>query len=285
MRNELFWFPWNGSKRWLSDRLVGIFNAVPFQRFVDPFVGSGAISYAVRKSFPSIPQLVGDANPWLVSVFLRQLVFEKITIPDNIENVSHWRNLSDQDLPFLSIDEKAIRFVVCLMSAWGNRWETHANGVFRSTIRKDWATREFLIQVVQRILNIEPWLSNADKVVSQNWSDAVAGVVPGDLIYLDPPFPETLGYGNQVWRVRHLLDLIDWAKEISEQGVWVVVSNVEDVARLFERVGFNVELVESGSATKTRRKRTELIAYNFNSQSCSGDEMKPAIADVSRRVK
>jgi site-specific DNA-adenine methylase len=88
----------------------------------------------------------------------------------------------------------------------------------------------------------------------------VKDVQPGDLVYLDPPYPESLGYGNQTWRLSDLLDVVDW---ITASSCSVILSNVSDIKRLLERTGFEIKIVPGPKATQTRRPRTEMIAHRF----------------------
>jgi hypothetical protein len=125
-------FPWSGSKRWLVPHLVPVFKKWQGQgRYIEPFVGGGSVAAVVKWMF-NTDQYLSDANPWLISVFQSQI--DGGATSNNYADVEYWRNLSDIDLPSLSVIEKANRFAVCLFTAWGNRWGTKPDGVFRSTV-------------------------------------------------------------------------------------------------------------------------------------------------------
>jgi len=133
---KLQFFPWNGSKRWLLDHLIPIINQWSGEgRYIEPFVGSGSISYAVRQIKPNVPQIIADANPWLSSVFKYQTKdsLDFIAKEYSIEEIEKWRSMSDNDLKRLTTEEQVLRFAICLFTAWGNRWKTEDDGRFTNS--------------------------------------------------------------------------------------------------------------------------------------------------------
>ena len=218
----------------------------------------------MRKLHPGAAQALGDANPWLMSAYEQQTVSAPYVLPANFADVEYWRGLTDADIPALDVSARATRFGVCLLSAWGNRWKTESDGRFTSSsapVRKEWCTPNFLETRLKAMFS-QQWLSAQDKAMCQSWELTLQDVQPDDLVYLDPPYPETLGYGNQLWTIGDLLDVVDWVAEHKDR-VSIVVSNVADVSRLFQRVGLKCNLVQGPKAMKTRRKRTEVIAYSI----------------------
>lgn len=226
--------------------------------FFDPFCGSGSVSRLARRLYPAVPHVVGDANPWLASIFEAQR--EPYAVPDNYLDFAYWRGLRDVDLPTLSVQDRATRFGVCLLTAWGNRWESHPDGRFRSTINPKFCEPTRLRAQLEALFSLR-WLTAGDQALAADWKVTLQEVRAGDLVYIDPPYPETLGYGNQWWTIGDLLDVVDWAAA-SEASI--VVSNVYAVERLFRRVGFEVRQVRGPAATKTRRGRDELLAWRFS---------------------
>lgn len=86
---------------------------------------------------------------------------------------------------------------------------------------------------------------------------------PGDLVYLDPPYPESLGYGNQWWSFADQLDVVDWATKASANGVNIVVSNMATIERLYKRAGLETTIVLGPKPSETRRTREEVIAWRI----------------------
>jgi len=258
------WFPWNGSKNWLLPTLRDIVRRWPGEgRYIEPFVGSGAMSQVMREEFPAVPQILGDANPWLMSAYEWQasgLPYEK---PEGWADVEKWRGLPDAALPELDVVQRATRFAVCLHTAWGNRWKTLDDGSFNAStapVNTLWCEPGYLGTKLDAFFG-QRWLRPGDHVQHRDWLATVSEAKPGDLVYLDPPYPETLGYGNQTWTIGNLLDIMDWVT--AAKGITLVVSNVADIERLFARIGFERTTLNGPSASKTRRNRRELVAHNL----------------------
>jgi len=261
--------PWNGSKRWMSETIMGLFQTVTHpKRFFDPFCGSGSVSHVFRRVHPSAELHLSDANPWLVGFLthLREYKYQSYSVLGDViitpEKAQFLRHLSDGDLAHLPGTTVALRFAVCLLTSWGNRWETDPCGRFRSTMNPK-ATQSWVSQRLPGYFKDCPWM-HAAKVQSSHWADCLKYAGRGDVVYLDPPYPETLGYGNQLWTIGDLLDLVDWVADRLRRpdAPAIIVSNVGDVARLFTRLGMRHLLVEQASTTKTKRKRTEVLAWS-----------------------
>lgn len=255
------WFPWNGSKSWLLNDLEPIIKQWNGKgRFIEPFVGGGSVSRLVRKIHPQVPHIVADANQWLVSAYEQARCEQKYEAPNNIRNINYWRNLADQDYNNLDVLSKATRFAVCLHTAWGNRWETHSDGRFRSTVNKKWCEPNYLTNKIETMFDGH-WFRREDSTSVGDWKDTVVKAKAGDLVYLDPPYPEALGYGNQYWSFSDALDIIDWASENNQ--ISIVISNMATLERLYARAGFSCTVVEGPAPMKTRRARLELLAHNM----------------------
>ena len=263
---RLSWFPWNGSKRWLVPRLIPLAQVWGGTgRFLEPFVGGGSVSYMVRGLYPEITQIVGEANPWLASAYCWQVLGQKPELKASLltrDWIMEQRALSDESLKNMTEAEKALRFAVCLHTAWGNRWETHPSGVFRSTVNQKFMEPAFLLRKLDKFFSTK-WLGEQDRVIVGDWETLLQEAKEGDLVYLDPPYPETLGYGNQFWDFANHLDTIDWvADQIRNQtGVSILVSNLASVERLYRRLGMDIWIIQGPKRSKTRAKRQEVLAW------------------------
>lgn len=268
--NRLSWFPWNGSKRWMLpylEEVLNSWNPRSGARYIEPFIGGGSVSYLARQVHPEVPQLVGDANPWLVSVYDWQILgLAPYSLPSNYMDVDYWRGLRDADLGSLSVTDRATRFAVCLLTAWGHRWKTEDDGRFTSSsapVNKEWVKADYLESRLQSFFTQARWLESRDRVYAADWSVLAGEAREGDLLYLDPPYTETLGYGNLTWSLSEQLDVVDLAVDKAREGVIVVVSNHATIERLYRRAGFKVQTFPGpGKGTKTRKARDEMLAWS-----------------------
>lgn len=258
------WFPWNGSKRWLLPSLTPILREWPGRgKYVEPFVGSGAVSRFMRDTFPRSQQVVGEINPWLVSAYQAQI--ERMALPENYLDIDYWRSLTDSDIPRLTTQEQASRFAVCLFTAWGNRWKSRDDGSMGSEnpINPKFTDPAKLEAQLRKFFSVR-WLDDKDKIVNSDWKNIVLCASPGDLVYLDPPYPESLGYGNHWWSFSDHLDVVDWVASAVQNDVSVVVSNMATIERLFSRSGLQTRIFPGPARTKTRTVRSEVVAWSMD---------------------
>lgn len=260
------WFPWNGSKRWLLGSIAEVVALWSGSRYIEPFVGGGCVSQLVRHLKPKASQLVGDKNPWLLAAYEVQAstVDAEDVVPSARQLTRAWidrqRALVDDDLAQLTPEERALRFAACLFTAWGNRWEIRPTGEFRSTVNKRYCEPAFLRAKLVQFFSVR-WLRTRDRARAVDWSRTVAAAKPGDLVYLDSPYPEALGYGI-IWRFNDHLDVLDWAVDAAERGVAVVISNMSDLERLYARAGLSTRIIQGPRRSRTRAVREEVLAWS-----------------------
>jgi DNA adenine methylase len=263
------WFPWNGSKRWLVKHIAPIMQSWAGDGvYFDPFVGGGSISALVRGMFPDARQHLSDANPWVMSAFQSQLLDDREVV-GNYTDTEYWRNLKDADLDNLSVLEKANRFAICLFTAWGNRWKSKSDGSMgtENPINKKFIKPEYLKKRLAAFFSVK-WLEVGDTVVHADWKETVKFAKEGDLVYIDPPYPESLGYGNQWWSFSDQLDVVDWVADAVKRNISVVVSNMATIERLYRRAGLKTMIVDGPKTSKTRTSRSELLAWQIGKTCC-----------------
>ena len=262
---KLKWFPWNGSKRSLLPYLQQAFAAYPQTgRYFEPFVGGGSVSFLFRSLYPDTPQHLSDLNPWLCAAYKMQKE-DVAPLLSNALDYNYWRNIRDQDLSGMTLQEQATRFASCLFTAWGNRWKTEADGHFTPSstpVNPKFCDPVKLRQQLEGFSKVR-WLTPVDSIQTSNWAQALEAVAPGDLVYLDPPYPEHLGYGTQIWTLSDMLDTIDWIAEANRKGVFILASNVADLERLYQRAGLRTRIITLSEASLTRKARREVLATNL----------------------
>jgi DNA adenine methylase len=145
-------FPWNGAKtRILKDLMSFIEQWDGKGKWIEPFLGTGIVSRQIAKTHPNSQQILGDLNPWLIAA--HQYWLSGIVAPPTLDDVSsekvqYFRGLKDSDFNSISERERALRFLICLYSAWGNRWQTNEDGIFATPINtaRNAGTPQFLLR-------------------------------------------------------------------------------------------------------------------------------------------
>lgn len=119
---------WAGGKRWLADRHPNLFD-VSYKRFVEPFLGSGAIFFHLS---PRI-SLLSDSNTALIGTY--------VAVRDNWKNVvrclkrHHGRHSPSYYYQVRSSNPKssasqAARIIYLNRTCWNGLFRVNKNGMF-----------------------------------------------------------------------------------------------------------------------------------------------------------
>lgn len=234
---------WVGGKRKLIPELLDrIPNRKALEsgeaRYIEPFIGGGALFFRLRSLFPSMPATINDFNPELANLYwviqqapdtlARELseggyeadpdVFRQIRALDRAER---W--------PATCSDiKRAARFLYLNKTAFNGLWRVNAKGQFNVPYGHYKAVT--LPDVA--LLRAYSVALNGAEILHGDFEDAVTGSAKtGDLVYFDPPYApisETSaftsytkdGFGDDMQhRLASLL------QRLSEQGTHWMLSN------------------------------------------------------------
>jgi len=260
-------FPWNGAKTRLVEQLehyIREWGAPAGSRWIEPFLGSGVVSRHVRTMFPKTPMVVGDSNPWLMAAH-RYWLSGSVAPPTKADvtdaQIERWRNTTNSELSQLSEREQALRFLVCLYSAWGNRWQTKPDGTFATPINKarNGGDAEFLLRRLKES-HRTGWFRAGDTLLTGGWAETVRFAQPGDLVFLDSPYPETAGYSVE-WDLRDWSEMYLWVRGVLPQGVSVLVCNPGTLSLLWELLLNKGEAIHTPTQGRSTAPRTEYIGF------------------------
>lgn len=253
--------PYNGSKRWMLSHLEPLFRAWSGKgRFIDPFCGGGSPSWLMRKCRPQAHQILSDVDPFLLACYQVQSLGLEPKIPEDFTDLKDWYLLGDRDLPGLSTEDKALRFMITCLTAWGHRLKPKPHGTLSFTVNPEWVTSEYLKPRLTSLLATR-WLQTTDTVLNQDWKETIRLAKSGDFVFLDPPYTETLGYSKR-WTVADQVDVWECVDKLVVQGVSVVVTNSSEMTRLYARTALSsVELARPGTGN-TAKARTEMLAWS-----------------------
>jgi len=250
---------WAGGKRWLVSKHLEVFPR-NFNRYVEPFLGSGAVYFALN------PQkaLLSDTNKDLIETYQ--------AISDNWENVYHYLLEHQQkhaesyyyqvrDTVIAGRFARAAKFIYLNRTCWNALYRVNKRGKFNVPIGTK--TRVLLpsddfAQIAERL--------NKAKLVVADFQIVIDKTKDGDLLYVDPPY--TIKHGNNGF-IKYNEHLFQWADQerlkdalvrARQRGVFVIVSNACH-SSIFDLYG-GFEIIEL--------KRSSILAANRNSRgTCS----------------
>lgn len=204
----------------------------------EPFLGSGAIYFAIRRRITSTIYL-SDLNDELINIWSivqhdpERLLFALQAYRGRDSEADYYviRAAAPQD-PVA----RAARFFYLNQTAWNGLWRVNRSGVFNVP----WGARPFRGISAAALHAVSRSLASAE-VVHQDFRTSLKRAQAGDLVYLDPPYlpvsdtSKFSGYTGQRFRRADLEQLAELTRDLSARGVHWLMSNRDssDVRELF----------------------------------------------------
>lgn len=255
---------WAGGKRWLARRIQSVFPDFGFERYHEPFLGSGAVFFSVssgREAFLS------DQNEELISTY-EQLKEDPESI---IETLRSYENTEDfyykiRSQISSSETEAAARFIFLN--------QTSFNGIYRVNLRGEYnvpyghRSKAFLDESNLRAASRA--LSEAT-LRCQDFEECLSEIKAGDLVFLDPPYTVShnkngfIKYNEKLFSLEDQYRLADLVEGIQRTGAKFVLTNAahDKVREIFSCAGEPIELQRANLIGGKKAARGAISEYIF----------------------
>jgi DNA adenine methylase len=255
---------WAGGKRWLAKR--GIVKNSKDKRWVEPFVGSGAMFFSLEPK----TALLSDLNEELINLYevikTRHVEFsEKLNIAaNNLGHEAYYRMRSSApEEPVL----RAVRMLYLNRLAWNGLYRVNKEGRFNvpkgsktsvSLETDDWEKASLILK------NTELACRDFDSTIDECGS--------GDFLFVDPPYTIShsnggfLKYNDKIFSWEDQLRLRSSLKEAARRGCEILMTNAahESLITIYEGIAeiksFTRQSVLAGKAS-ARTKTEEIVVY------------------------
>lgn len=217
---------WPGGKRWIAKELAHVIAARLSYRYYEPFLGGGAVFFALHPKDASL----SDINVDLINVY-RQVRDNPDEILTQLEQMpvtrsNYYRIRGDE--PECPI-ERATRFLYLNRTAFGGIYRLNQKGKFNVPYGGGERTpellwRDNLIKSASKVIQgIELVTSDFEKIIDRSG--------PGDTVYCDPTY--TVAHENNGF-IRYNERNFSWVDQkrlasasirACERGALVIVSN------------------------------------------------------------
>lgn len=298
---------WAGGKRQLLDELFARFPE-NYESFHEPFFGGGALFFELEPKNGTI----NDRNPRLVN-FYKQVrdnpqdlieylrTFEDPESPPDedrdyaktnhkgkeIKNYYYQQRALFNKRPycddFVPLEEAAL-LLYLNRTCYNGLYRENSSGGFNVPIGRyanpDWVQSD-RIREASAVLE-DTGIFNQDFEYILNYADA------GDLVYFDPPYEPMSptanfnDYSEDGFDIEDQKRLLDVAKKLDKNGVYIILSNSGVMFNMYDKAGFNVEIEGAkraiNSDSENRDEVDEIIATNV-SESVRQDAGQQKIAD------
>ena len=270
---------WAGGKAKLAPAVVA---AAPpsFSRYIEPFVGAGAVFFAFSEVRPT-RAILNDANQELIESFV-------VLRDSRAELVSALGRLSTR---YLAADQESRRAMYYELRATEPASQVHRaarflflnktcyNGLFRVNMRGGFNVphgRYKQPRILDEALleSVSAALQRAE-LRSEDFANTCSTAAPGDFVYLDPPYhplsatANFTGYTRADFGRADQLRLRDAFEDLTRRGVAAMLSNSdhEFVRGLYSGLGYRINTVSMSRAINSkaaaRQPIPELLIDNF----------------------
>jgi DNA adenine methylase len=265
---------WAGGKTQLLPVLLKVI-PLKYGRYVEPFLGGGALLLRLAPS----GALAADSNRELVGFYEvvrdapQELVAAVSRIP--VAKEEYYR-IRGRDPVSMSPIDRAARFLYLNKTCYNGLYRVNRRGVFNTPFggRVD-------VRIVDRgnLLRASRVLENVE-LRCADYREALVGAMPGDFVYLDPPYVPLGGYSDFKRYTPEFFDheahvrLAAEVRRLDQRGVWVLLSNsaTETVRSLYN--GFHMAQVKASrqiNCKPTGRGRiAELLIANYSLDGAHG---------------
>jgi DNA adenine methylase len=178
---------WAGGKRWLAPQLVK--NLPDFSgRYIEPFLGSAAIFFAIRPS----DALLSDTNEDLIETYNairddHEQVHDLLKVHQRKHSVEYFYQMR-QYRPRERY-RKAARFIYLNRTCWNGLYRVNLQGVFNVPI----GTKTNVLMATDDWTATSALLKSAD-IRCQDFEKSIDMAERGDLVFADPPYTVKLGF-------------------------------------------------------------------------------------------
>jgi len=241
---------WAGGKRQLINLLID--NApTSFGRYFEPFVGGGALLFALLPSAATIT----DANPELINAY--QIIRDEL--PALMKDLARHRN--DEEYFYairakqparLSAVKRASRFLYLNKTCFNGLYRENSKGEFNAPFGK-YVNPKILDQ--ENLTAVSAYLNDSDVAIYHRDYKAVLDEArPGDFVYFDPPYyplTQTASFTKYVgadFGPDNQQDLAAVFGELARRNVYVMLSNsnTEFIKNLYQ--GHRIQQVAASRA-------------------------------------
>lgn len=241
---------WAGGKTQLLPQLLEL-APTNFNVYHEPFVGGGALYYALRPD----AAVLNDYNPRLANAFVQ--------VRDDVQSVvAHMQSfqrtttcyydqrilLNAEDVSLLDA-RAAARFIFLNKTCYNGLWRENSSGGFNVPYGGDRKKSKFLD--VSNLLECSIRLRRNTTILCKDFEYAVrARVQSGDFVYFDPPYiPLTatsfVDYTSDGFGYQEQVRLRDLALDLKVKGVKVMLSNSDTTLTRQLYAGFDLHEVKA----------------------------------------
>jgi len=276
---------WAGGKKQLLRHFKSFFPD-EFNKYFEPFVGSGAVFFYIKESYSPDECKISDSNEELINCYIQirdnlyELIGELKNHQDNFlqfpyenkeKRQNYYYSIRAENTSELDNVEKASRFIFLNRTCFNGLYRVNPRGKFNVPMGR---------YKKPKILNIDK-LEKAHSLLQdveikvQDFEDALKDAGKRDFIYLDPPYyplnktSNFTSYTKEVFLEDEQKRLAQNYNLLNEKGCKLMLSNSDTpiIYNLYDHGKYQIEKIKARRAINSNAKKrgaiNELIIVNY----------------------
>lgn len=254
---------WAGGKRWFAERWLRLLPE-KFERYIEPFVGSGALYFSILPD----AAILADLNPDLINAY------EAIRIdPVGIERLlwrHHERHSKDHYYRTRATKpedqiERAAWLIYLNRTCWNGLYRVNRRNEFNVPI----GTKTRVVLPSDNFRAVSGALQRA-KLLVQDFEVTIDLAEKGDFVFVDPPYTVKhnvngfVKYNDHIFSWADQVRLRNAVSRATERGVMILITNAnhQSIWDLYAGVGERTILKRESviAAASTHRSQVEELA-------------------------
>lgn len=267
---------WAGGKGQLIEQFKPLFPK-KFNRYFEPFVGSGAVFFYIIQKYNPKEILISDINEELINTYqvIKNNVEELILKLKELkklhvsESKNHYYTVREKEPEYLSKIDIAARFIYLNKTCFNGLYRVNSKGKFNVPMG-DYKNPDIIQE--DKLRAISMLIKNTD-IRLMPFENIVNLAEKGDFVYFDPPYyPITKGknftsYTKDVFMEEEQTKLFEIFRELDKKGCLVMKSNSDTdfIKSLYK--DYNIRIVQASrsinSDASKRGKVNEVVITNY----------------------
>jgi DNA adenine methylase len=269
---------WAGGKTQLLPQFEALYpEAKLVKRYLEPFVGSGAVFFHVQRLLRPATVFLADGNRELMNVYLAiqdqvEKVIDHLRVHRRSHSRDHYYKIRDE-LPRRTSDAaRAARFIYLNKTCFNGLYRVNSQGRFNVPMG-DYRNPPILDE--ENLRAVAAALKDVE-LRTAHFSETLGYARKGDFIYFDPPYnplsatSNFTAYTSSLFGDSEQEELARVFRELDERGCHVMLSNSVTalVSRIYARYSKFTQLVEARRSINSRADRRgsipEIVVLNYD---------------------
>jgi DNA adenine methylase len=264
MPNNKPYLRWAGGKTWLVKHLPEILQNISIKQYHEPFLGGGAIYFAIGSKYPSY---LSDTNKELIQTY----ICLKNSPRKIIRRLKTYINTEDfyyklRDTVYNDPLDISARFIYLNQTSFNGLFRVNLKGIYNVPYgfkSKDFINEEQLICTSKLLASANIFESDFE-IITEN-------VKKNDLIFLDPPYTVShndngfIKYNEKLFSISDQYRLSNAIDKLRRKGAFYILTNAahKTVKEIFDKGDYVFEINRSSIIGGINAVRGQVSEYIF----------------------